>query len=162
MNYQRTHGRLCDWERLLSITDVAEVMEVHPRTIEYWLKNFGFPQPLRMESSNTRYWRPDHLMGWVKEKEDEARAMLNLDQVCARVGVHPETWHSWVKQGKAPASVSVELGSGRDVWRTAEIDEWLQEKTGGYPLPNVRDYTAAANARKTARRGPKRIGAGGS
>lgn len=158
VDYQKVIDRLSSCDRLLTVTDVAGIMDVHVRTIEHWGKVFDFPSPLRMDSSTTRYWRPDHVREWVVSQQDQSRNMLGIDQVCVKVGVHPETWHTWVKQDRAPAPAAKEIGSGRDLWRIVEVDEWLREKTGGYPLPNGRDY--GTPVRKAVRRGPKRAAAG--
>jgi excisionase family DNA binding protein len=52
----------------LSITQVARLLSVHPRTVTRWVKRGQFPPPYR--TGGTLRWDSSTLRAWLKKRLD--------------------------------------------------------------------------------------------
>lgn len=146
---------------LLSLTRIAEIFGTWKTTVEGWRKEaYGFPAnfDLNKDARRTRkrYWRPDHVAAWIRERMRIEECGINLDEVSALVGMHRDTWAEWVKVGDAPAHRYLALGTGHHLWDRAEVLAWLKERTGGYTIPSDVKTPPSTNAKKAKARGPTR------
>lgn len=48
-------------------------------------------------------------------------------EICRRLGISDETWRTWRKRGLTPPQVPL---PGRPRWRTADINAWLDDRSG--------------------------------
>ena len=92
----------------------------------------------------------------IEQVAEATQGMITIEQVCERIGIYPETYSNWVKQGHAPAPHRREIGSGRYLWSAKEIEQWLQKETGGFARPRPANKPARTLKQVArGRRGPK-------
>lgn len=138
MDFARIRDLLAACSELLRLAQLAEIFAVHRNTVEHWIKAYGFPSHIKLNAdlrTATRYWRPDQVLEWVDTREKIDTEGIDIDAVCAIVGMHPDTWYAWIKGNRAPGPVWRALRTGRDLWDRASVRAWLNERTGGYALP---------------------------
>lgn len=154
MDFQSVIAQLKACTTLLTVTELATIFDVHFSTINRWLELLEFPKPVALE--RMRLFRPDLVIQWTEKQAELVRDTLTIEEVCERIGIYPETYSNWVKQGNAPAARRREIGSGRYLWDAKEIDEWLQKETGGFKRPRPANKPARACKQiERGRRGPK-------
>jgi predicted DNA-binding transcriptional regulator AlpA len=136
MNYERALLTLRSIEKVLTVPELAVIFDVHPSTVERWLKCNDFPKAQSLNSK--RYFRPDHVIDWIERQQAASKDMLAIDAVCERCGMCKETFHKRMKANDAPGPCMRELGTGRQLWDGAELDAWIRKKFGRYTLPPPR------------------------
>lgn len=52
-------------QALLNKRQVAEVLGVHPNTVDRMRRESGFPAPIRFPGSSAVRWRPEDLESWL-------------------------------------------------------------------------------------------------
>lgn len=75
---------------LLTVSAVATWLSVRPRTIQRWLKEGGFPMPIRFKGQ-TR-WRSDDLIAWSIEEVIKERVRQHV--VSATLPAVPATFEN--------------------------------------------------------------------
>ena len=138
MDYERVLERLASCTELQRLSQLAVIFDTLKTTVDKWRKAYGFPAPVKIApdlQTQTRYWRPDHVAEWTRQRMHIEKAGIPVKQVAALVGMHEETWLEWVKAGRAPPHRWVAFASGAHLWDEAELRAWLKERTGGYSLP---------------------------
>jgi predicted DNA-binding transcriptional regulator AlpA len=161
MDFARILERLTGCNELLTKVQLAKLFEVHRRTIEqHWIPSYAFPTHIKLhEGMRTArlFWRPDQVAEWVRERQRIAERGIDIDAICALVGVNRSTWYEWIKAKRAPAPAWRALGTGRDLWDREEVLAWLNARTGGYALPPALQGKARTkkNALDETVRGPR-------
>ncbi len=64
LNEQSQRPSLAPFQ-LYRLREVAAIVGVHPRTIQRWMEELDFPQPLKVGKSAIR-WRGDEIEAWVE------------------------------------------------------------------------------------------------
>lgn len=150
MEFARILQELQACTELLPLVRLAKMFRTSKTTVRSWRSAYGFPEPVSLTKetlrTHKRYWRPDQVADWVRERDRIESVGLDVDAVCRIVGMHPDTWFNWVKLGNAPAHRFVALGTGHHLWDRSEVHDWLNERTGGYSLPS--DYRSPPAASK--------------
>lgn len=136
MHYEHALSTLRTINNVLTVPELAGIFDVHPSTIERWLKCNEFPPAQSLD--NRRYFRPDQVIDWVLVQQGASENMLTIDAVCERCNMCKETFHKRLKAGDAPAPAKRELGTGRQLWDGEEVDAWIRKKFGRYALPTPR------------------------
>ncbi len=69
-NAARHAAQLDDPLRMLRVTEVAALLQLHPMTIWDWTKHGKFPRPLRL-GPQTVVWKASEVQAWLDAKAAE-------------------------------------------------------------------------------------------
>lgn len=121
---------------LLTVQELAELLGTTTRNIDYWRISCGFPEPIHLHRNNTRYWSPAEVRRWVELRQRLEQEAIAIEGVSERTGLSANRWTVLIKAGRAPKPIAArQLGTGKRLWRIADVEAWRQQVAGGYRFP---------------------------
>jgi hypothetical protein len=131
------------WGPLINKVEVADVLGIDARTVEYHAARSDFP-PTAARLSRRRLWRRCDVEAYAEERRDryltqaegELQAeIIGTGDMCPRLDTCPQVLTRWVSSGRWDRVPPPEgrLGGGDLFWRRSKVRDWeaQRDREGG-------------------------------